>query len=110
MFFWMVLGTLLLLALLVAVIWLLMRAFRSQKTPSEPPWQPQGPQPYQQGSHSTVPESETYHEGGQTYPYPEQPSAIYPQRSFHQEQRPRSYMRGMRRESTWWERVQASFQ
>ena len=79
MFFWMFFGTLLFIAVIGVVIWWLMRALRPQRTPMTlPPRQPQGPPPYQQGYQSTVPEPETYQEGGQTYPYPEPPSATYP--------------------------------
>jgi predicted lipid-binding transport protein (Tim44 family) len=75
MFFW----TLLFIAVIVAVIWLVVRALRPQRIPmTTPPGQSQGPSPYQQGYQSTVPEPETYQEGGQTYPYPEQPFATYP--------------------------------
>src|SRR6266700_3895535 len=79
MFFWMFFGTLLFIAVIVAVVWLLVRALRSPRMPMTPPPRPQQESPpYQQGYQSTVPEPETYQEGGQTYPYPEPPSATYP--------------------------------
>lgn len=87
MFFWMILGTLLFLAVIVAVIWLLVRALRPQRMPTTQPWQQQNPSPpYQQGYSSPGSGSETYQEGGRTHPYSEQPSATYPQEQ--QEQRP----------------------
>jgi hypothetical protein len=79
MMIWMVVGTLLFLALIVAVIWLLVRALRPQRTPmTPPPLMRQEQSPYQQGYQPTGPAPETYQEGDQTYPSPEQPSATYP--------------------------------
>jgi hypothetical protein len=72
MWFWMVFGTLLFIALIVVVIWLLVRAFRSQRMPTTPP-------SYQRGSLPPVSGAETYEEGGRAYSYPEQPSTTYPQ-------------------------------
>jgi hypothetical protein len=83
MFFWMFLGILLFIAVIVAVIWLLVRAFRAPRMPMTPP-------PYQQYAPPPVPGSQTYEEGGSAHPYPEQPSATYPQTpQEQQEQQPR---------------------
>lgn len=72
----MVFGALLFLALIAAVIWLLVRAFRS---PRQPTMQQRQTQPqYERGYSSSAPGFEAYEEGGRTYPYSEQPSARYP--------------------------------
>jgi len=87
MFFW----TLLFIALIAALTWLLVRAFRSQRIPMPPsPLLRQNQPLYQQGYSPPASESEIYEEGGRTYPYSEQPSATYPQAPPpQQEQRPR---------------------
>jgi predicted lipid-binding transport protein (Tim44 family) len=80
---WMFLGFLLFLAVIVAVIWLLVRAFRAPRMSMTPPQ-------YQQQAPPPVPGPQTYEEGGSAHPYPEQPSATYPQTpQEQQEQRPR---------------------
>jgi predicted lipid-binding transport protein (Tim44 family) len=79
MMFWMFFGTLLFIAVIGVVIWLVVRALRPQRQSLTAPLSPQQEPPaYQQGYQPTVTEPETYQEGGQTYPYSEQPSATYP--------------------------------
>ncbi|GHO82563.1 hypothetical protein [Dictyobacter formicarum] len=89
MFFWWIFGPLLFLALIAAVIWLLVRAFRAPRQPS-PPWPQEAPQPYQRSA--PVPgTAETYEEGGRAYPYPEQPSPQYPHAPAEQQEQRRRF-------------------
>src|SRR5262249_6473965 len=91
MAFWWILGTLLPLALIAAVIWLLAQAFRAFHQPPTPPqWYQQGPQPHQRSAPGTESQiyqgpqpyqrstpgtgGQTYEEGGRTYSYPAQSS------------------------------------
>jgi hypothetical protein len=89
MFFWWIFGTVLFLALIAGVIWLLVRALRAPRQPQmPPPWYQQESPPYQRSAPGTG--TQTYEEGGQRYSYPEQPSSPPPQAPpAQQEPRPR---------------------
>jgi hypothetical protein len=78
--FWTFLSSLLFIAVLGTVIWLVMRVFRSpHMLMTLPFWhQQKSPHPpYQRGYGDPGVEPETYEEGGRAYSYPEQPSPLY---------------------------------
>lgn len=79
---WMVLGAILFIALLVVVIWLLVRWLNTQHPPAAPPQWQQNAREYQQGYRSPpsgMPPQEgerVYHGSSSSY---EQPQVEYPQ-------------------------------
>lgn len=95
MFFWMFFGALVFIALLAAVIWLVLRAVRSQSPPVMPPWQSPVPPPYAQEPPASQlyvppssPETEMASQGERIYPPSEHPSPSYPHDQEHREEYP----------------------
>lgn len=86
MMIWMVLGGLLFVALLVVLIWLLVRGLNTQRTPVSPqPWQQDFSREQQRGYQSSqyppseIPSQEEERVSNESSPEYEQPLVEYPQ-------------------------------